>query len=366
MSIYALVGLTVSFSLGRLVDRIGALAPLLCAAFLFAVGSFVTLLWPENGLIVLIGRGLEGLGFAVAAIVGPVMANAHASPRHLPIVAGFTATWIPVGQLAATFAAPLVLEDWGWQGLWWLAIMGSLGFAAWTILLNRGNAEIFAQLPQSRRGPSQSTAGQASLSLRQTIALVATAAIFMLWSSQYFAYMTWLPQYLVEEHGLGMEGALIGYVVPVTLVLISCIAAGILVRFGVPLPMLLLISLVIQAACWWVLPWVRSPEAGIPALVVYGATAGLVPGCLFAMPSAVLRSGARTARAFGIVMTGRNLGVLTGPVLLAWAFEWSGGWAIASPLFGMITTLCLPLAAGLAYLLKPSDGGPKPDHGAAG
>ena len=65
-------------------------------------------------------------------------------------------------------------------------------------------------------------------------------------------------------------------------------------------------------------------------------------------------------------MTGRNLGVLIGPVLLAWAFEWSGGWSIASPLFGMITTLCLPLAAGLAYLLKPSDGGPKPDHGAAG
>ena len=349
MSIYALVGLIVSIQVGRLVERLGPLFPLLAATGLFVAGSLVTLLWPESGLVVLFGRALEGLGFAVVAIVGPVMANAHATPRHLPIVAGLTAAWIRVGQLAATVAAPWALGGPGWQGLWWIAILGSLGFGFWMVVLRYRDAAVFAR--PAPKPAAASTGDSVALSLRQKTALYSAAAIFMLWSCQYFAYMTWLPQYLVEARRLGVSGALAGYVISVTLVLLSCVAAGILLRFHIRLPVLMIAALVIQAAIWWALPLLQSTGAGILALAVYGASAGLVPGCLFATPSAVMRSGSRTAKAFGIIMTGRNIGVLSGPVLLAWAYEWSRGWDFASPLFGAITTLCLPLAFAFARAL---------------
>jgi MFS family permease len=176
----------------------------------------------------------------------------------------------------------------------------------------------------------------------------------MLWSAQYFAYMTWLPQYLVEDRGLAVSGALAGYLLPVVLVLLSCIVAGFLLHKGVRLLRLLIGALIIQALSWWAVPFVQSTGAGIASLLVYGATAGLVPGCLFAMPSAALGSGARTAMAFGIIMTGRNMGVLAGPIILAGAFEWTGDWSLASPIFGTATTLCLPVAFALAMVLRAS------------
>jgi MFS family permease len=352
MSVYALVGIAVSLQIGRLIERLGPLKPLLAGMGFFILGSAVALGWPQSGLLVLLGRGLEGLGFAVVAIVGPVLANAHASPRHLPIVIGLTAAWIPVGQLTATLAAPISLATIGWQGLWWLSIVASLGFALWALWLRRDGAGLLTQAlaPPSPAGVAEPR--HSKLSTKQTAALSATGVIFMLWAAQYFAYMTWLPQYLVEERALSISGALGGYVIPVFLVMLSCIAAGLLLHRGVRLTRLLIAALAVQALCWWTIPLVQSTGAGILSLLVYGASAGLVPGCLFAMPSAALGSGARTARAFGIVMTGRNVGVLAGPLLLAGAFEWAGDWSLAAPIFGLGTTLCLPIAVGLAIALR--------------
>ena len=354
MSVYAFVGLAVSFQLGRLIERLGMLTPLVVGMGLFLLGSAMMLAWPQSGALVLLARGLEGLGFAVAAIVGPVMANAYAPPRYLPIVIGLTAAWIPVGQLAATLIAPVSFASIGWQGLWWLAIAGSVGFVLWAAWLYRRDARLFARPFQARHPAKDGGLHGPGLTAKQVLLLAATGTIFMLWSAQYFAYMTWLPQYLVEDRGLAVSGALAGYLLPVVLVLLSCIAAGFLLHKGVRLPRLLIGALIIQALSWWAVPFVQSTGAGIASLLVYGATAGLVPGCLFAMPSAALGSGARTAMAFGIIMTGRNMGVLAGPIVLAGAFEWTGDWSLASPIFGTATTLCLPVAFALAMVLRAS------------
>jgi uncharacterized protein YaaW (UPF0174 family) len=91
---------------------------------------------------------------------------------------------------------------------------------------------------------------------------------------------------------------------------------------------------------------------GVLSLMVYGTGAGVVPACLFALPSVILGRGHDTARAFGIVMTGRNMGVLIGPVLLAQAFNMTGTWELAAPIFGAVTTACLVVAILLARRLR--------------
>jgi uncharacterized protein YaaW (UPF0174 family) len=72
---------------------------------------------------------------------------------------------------------------------------------------------------------------------------------------------------------------------------------------------------------------------------------------LFALPSVILQRGHNTARAFGIVMTGRNMGVLIGPVLVAQAFKMTDSWDLAAPIFGTVTSLCLVTAILLARQL---------------
>lgn len=347
MSVYAVAGLALSLLFGRVLTRRGAALPTLIALALLLTGN-ISMLWrPEDGWTVLAGRGLEGVGFSVLAIAGPLLANAHAAAGHLPIVVALTAAWIPIGQLAATAAAPAAFATVGWTGLWWLAIAATLGLALWTWRLRRRDA-----LEPSGPMPVGESPPMGGYPVGQRLKLTLAGAVFMLWACQYFAYMTWLPQYLVEAQDLTVDWAVAGYVIPVAVLLVSILVVGAVLRAGVPVGPLLAGGLAAQTAVWWTIPQDGDLLPGLLSLVVYGAGAGICPTCLFAMPSVIVGQGRRAAHAFAIIMTGRNVGVLVGPVLLAQAFEQLDSWDVAGPIFGSITAAALGLGAVLALALR--------------
>ncbi len=344
MSVYALAGLSLSVLVGRLLERLGPARPVLAALALMVAGNILVLLWPGQGLLVLGARTLEGVGFAVLAIAGPAMANREASPRDLPLIIGLTATWIPAGQLAAGLMTPASLALGAWQILWIVALAASVLLALWTAILARGNRVALG--PQARGDPA-STSSRSSGG-RIPLDLLLAAAIFMLWSGQFFAYMTWLPQYLVEVHGLTVSLALAGYMLPVVVLMAFNVITGALLRAGVALGPLMAAALVAQASVWWLHPGIGGGWGGIAALTVYGIGAGITPTCLFALPSAIVGA-RRAAPAFGVLMTGRNLGVLIGPILLAQAFELAGSWQVSAPIFGSLTAVAVVIAVVVAF-----------------
>jgi MFS family permease len=346
MSVYAVAGLLLSFGFGRRIERGGWHRPLLGALAVLACGNVVGLIWPQSGWIMLVARALEGVGFAVLAIIGPTLANRQAAARHLPIIIGATAAWIPIGQLVAVLLAPAALALQGWQSLWGLSLLGCLLFAAWSLRIPKDGAapetrSTGADTPQTRR--------------RSRRILVLTAALFCLWAGQYFAFMTWLPEYLVAAHGLGLTAALAGYSLPVGLLILFNMVTGVLLRRGVSLGFLLVGSLALQVAVWWLSSLSLEGWSGLAALVVYGIGAGITPACLFAMPSRAAGQGRAAASAFGIIMTGRNVGVLIGPILLAETLRMSESWALASPVFGTVATLALLSGLYLAFELAAGD-----------
>jgi len=357
MSVYAVAGLLLSVPLGRLVARAGPAGPVLAALGLTALGNGLALAAPANGWAMLAARGVEGVGFAVLAIAGPVLANAHASARHLPIVIGLTAAWIPIGQVVATALAPLTLgvEGLGWRALWWAGIAGAGFMAVWTARLGTVGAP---RPPRAAGAGAEASGGQAApdpdgaMARARRRALILAGAVFMLWAGQYFAYMTWLPQYLVEVHGFSPAMAALGYIVPVAVLIPTNLATGLALRAGAPVGVLLVAGLATQTVVWMLVPVTGGGVAGAISLVAYGLGAGVCPTCLFAMPSIVAGPRGRAATAFGTIMTGRNLGVLAGPVLLAQAFEIAGGWSVAGPLFGAVTGAALGLGLWLAFLLR--------------
>lgn len=333
MSVYALVGLLVSIYVGRQIERHGLVGPVLAALGVMIAGNLLGLVAPESGAVVLAGRALEGLAFAVFAIAGPTLTNLSSSARALPIVIGLTAAWIPIGQITATLLAQPALAGWGWQALW---IAGGLG----CVLLAGCTLGMRASLPRGRKA-----AASASQSGRETpIApgerwLLALGGFgFLVFSGQYFAYMTWMPQYLIEVYGLSLDAAVWGYLLPVVVLMIFNVITGRILQLGVPVGALLTLALAAQAAVWWLLPWTGSDWTGIVSVVVYGIGGGVAPTCLFALPSTILGPGRGAAGAYGLMMTGRNIGVFLGPILLAAAFELSGGWDYSAPIFGAFTT----------------------------
>jgi predicted MFS family arabinose efflux permease len=92
MSIYGFFGLFLSIPLGRAIERHGAASLIAWALLLMVLGNGIGLFRPESGWLMLTSRGLEGIAFAVLAIGGAALANANASPRSLPLVAGLMAT----------------------------------------------------------------------------------------------------------------------------------------------------------------------------------------------------------------------------------------------------------------------------------
>jgi predicted MFS family arabinose efflux permease len=227
--------------------------------------------------------------------------------------------------------------------LWWAGIVLTLALAAWAQRFRRRHADA--------HHTDGVEVGNAEATRAQRRALIVAGLTFALWSGQYHGYMTWLPQFLVESHGFGARDAVIAATVPAAAVLILCVATGAILRAGVPLAPLFAGSIAVQTVVWFLVPY-SSGAVGILSLVAYGVTAGITPVCLFAMPSAIMGQRRLVAGAFGIVMTGRNLGVLVGPVLLAQIVSLAGDWRFVWVTFGGFTLAAAVAAVDLGRRLR--------------
>lgn len=343
MSIYAAVGLLVSAALGVGLQKRGMRPFVAAAAALFVIGSVITLAAPQWGLLVLLARGLEGLGFAIMAVAAPVIVIGNAAPRHMPIATAIFAAWIPVGQLIAIGLARPIVEAEMWRPLWWIGISATavITAAAWHALGG-----------PSAKTPARQPIQPSTATSLQRRALFVTAAVFTLWSTEIFVMLTWLPQYLVEARGLDTAGAVLPYGIPVLLIMIFNLVGGPLLRWGLPLGPLMAAGLALQGVVWLLLPYLGSTAAGIGALIAFGIGAGITPTCLFAAPATILGQRNAGGAAFGIIMTGRNVGVLIGPILLPPVLLATGGWNAIGPVFGGIALLAALGAMGLHVMLE--------------
>lgn len=404
MSVYALVGLLASIPLGRWLKRRGYHRGLLLGIGSALLGLLLALGLAQFGLVLLLARGFEGLTYAIFAIAGPAIATSSARLRDLPLVTGLLAGWIPVGQIGAgllALAAPswdLPLPD--WQVIWLIALAVTLilGLFCWrfshhknvgitgsaaktpvtvmadTVAADRsGNADGGHPAPMTT--PSRLSGG--GLLANRLAALghpspdLLSAAIFLLWSGQYFAFMTWLTQYLVEQHHLQPQQAVLVYLLPVVVLLGFNLLTGWALGKGLPLLPALLISLVLQGLIWALNP-ILDGALGIVALLIYGICAGVIPTCLFHLPHLIAAHRQHLLRlhatndlgslekadvkagpeAFATLMTGRNIGVFCGPVMLPQLMAWLGNWSVAAFVIAILTWFAAILAFSLGRHLR--------------
>jgi MFS family permease len=343
MSIYAAAGLLLSVPAGRILVRRGPRGLLVTAFALFVTGNLLALAVPASGAAMLGSRLLEGLGFAIAAVVGAVVTVSSASLRHRPVAVALWSTWIPAGQVIGTLLAIPSVSLGQWQPLWWASFLSTLALAAWGHRLRAAGSPALAS-PEP--GPTRGAAAPLAEQDRRGPLLVA-AILFGLWSGQYITYVTWLPQYLVEAHGFAPGAAARAYLIPSVLVIVFNLIAGALLHAGARLSLLLPGSIAVQAAVWLLVPFTRSTAQGLASLAAYGVSAGITATCIFALPGALF--GAAASRGFAALMAGRNVGVLIGPVLLAQAVAVAGTWRPVPPLFG---GLCLGTFLTAVYLCR--------------
>ena len=335
VSIYALSGLLLSVAASSL----AAQRPVLIMAGslgCFLLGNLVTLVVPEVAWLNLLARAVEGLAYAVFAIAGPVLANRSAAQRDLSIIAGIVAIWVPVGQIFALTVGFLTFHAYGWRPLWGVSLALTLIVAFWLWRRWRGVAAALAGLAGE--------ASVAAISNRERIVLWCAGGAFAIWGGQYIAFMTWLPAYLVESHGVAAHHTAAANALSVVAVLISALATGGLLQRGVPLGLLFGGACLVQAGVWFAAPHL-SGWAGLAAITLYGVVSGAPPTCLFAVPGRLLGGERSGPRAFAPLMTGRNLGIFGAPIAAGWLIG-ASGWSGMSIVFTLVTLTAM--AAGIA------------------
>jgi predicted MFS family arabinose efflux permease len=326
VSIYALSGLLLSVAVGRLAARhpffimAGSLA---C----FLVGNLITLAAPEIAWLNLAARAIEGFAYAVFAIAGPALANRSAAPHDLSTVAGIVAIWVPVGQLTALGVGYLTFNAFGWQPLWWVSVALTVLVGLWLWRRWTPVSHALAELAGD--------AGGFIASARERALLWFAGIVFAIWGGQYIAFMTWLPDYMVETFSVGAHTAAAANALCVVAVLISGLTTGWLLRRGLPLGLLFGGATFIQAVVWIVAPHLGA-AAGLIAITLYGIVSGAPPTCLFAVPGRLLGGERSGPTAFGPLMAGRNLGIFGTPILAGWLIGF-GGWQELGIAFGIIT-----------------------------
>ena len=336
MSIFAAAGMLISVNVGRRIRRDGAIRYLAAAFALMLAGTALGLAWPESATVILVSRAIEGFGAAVMAVCMPAFSNMSAGPRHLPIVIAAQATWIPVGQLVANLVAQPAVAQSFWQPVWWFGAAATMAIALWTFwIVSHDSVPGVAHRP-STPATAQAQTTHVSITREETRALWLAAVLFFLWQAQFMGYFTWFNVYLVEVFALEADAAVAINQIPVVVLLIFALVGGVVLKTGLGVVPLLTAALCLQTLGWLLVPFSSNLTIGLAGLIVWGVAAGLTPTSLWALPSTLLGGHRAGTDAFAVVLTGRYLGILAGPLIASGVFFITGAWDTAPYVFAGI------------------------------
>ena len=119
MSIYLLVGAIMSIPVSLLCQKIGPFKVTLCATVCAVLGSLLGAFTTSYPLL-LISRGMEGMGQCACAVIGPVIIESCVNPQRVGTAMGIWAVWGSLGATIAALYVPAVYDAMGQPFLWLL------------------------------------------------------------------------------------------------------------------------------------------------------------------------------------------------------------------------------------------------------
>lgn len=321
VSIYALFGAVAGLPLGASVVRFGMRRATIGGLALVAIGSALGAFAP-NGLALLLSRVVESCGYLTVTVAAPSLIGHFSAERDRSTAMVLWSMFMPVGSSIAMFGGPFLL-GYGWREFWMAnAIFVFVALiAVWFAVPPRPARDMRDEAPRVKLGEALATPG---------IALV--CAIYTFYVFQYFALVGLMPTYLVEYKGLDVATA--GTIVAI---MVACngtgnIIAGLLMRAGAPIWMLLVVafsSVVVTA------PFIYSdftPLAVIVALSIFTLVlSAMTPGVMWAAIPHFATSAPVVGVGFGLLMQTANIGQLGGASAMgAWVERM--GWLAGSVL----------------------------------
>lgn len=340
VSLVQLAGVLLGLPIGLTADRWGLRRSLMLGLVLLVVASLFGGM-ARSAAVLLVFRGVEGLGFLLTVLPVPGLMRQLVRPEQLNRTLGLWSCYMGLGIALALLIGPVLMGLFGWSGFWW-------GLALWTALVLAG---VLWQVPaeQQRTAGSQSPAEPWHLRLRQTLTAPGpwlVAVSFSLYTCQWMSVVGFLPS-IYHQNGLSlaMVGTLTAMVAASNLV--GNIGAGLLMHRGIAAHRLVLAGFVSTAVCTFIafgslteaLPAVR-----FAAVLAFSALGGLIPGSLFALAVQLAPSEHTVSTTIGWMQQWSSFGSFAGPPVVAFLAGLVGGWHWTWALTGTASLLGMGLA----------------------
>jgi MFS transporter, DHA1 family, inner membrane transport protein len=289
----------------------------------------------------LVGRFFEGLGFIAVVVAIPTLLLRVARPADQRLAMTLWTVYMPAGAGSMMLIAALVLPGASWRIAWLVAAGASALMLAALLLRAQPRHELDA-FPVKRKPVLHEMAEVAS-----TGGPLAIALCFGAYSCCWYTVIGFLPTLQVDHLGFATSTAALVTAAVTIVNVVGNLAAGWLMRHGLPRVVLIVGATASMALCA-----AGIFVDGVPDLLrlvlagVYSAVIGVVPAALFtALPVHTPRPelvGAST----GLLMQGSNIGGLLGPPITG-ALVVAGGWPAAA----WLTSVALGIAAAAGLFL---------------
>ncbi|MDQ4061531.1 MAG: MFS transporter [Pseudomonadota bacterium] len=345
LSAYGLLGALCGMPVGLLVPRYGPKRAVVAGLLAVAAGSAIGAFAQGAGLLIA-SRGIESFGYLVIAVGVPTLLARLTATRDRDLTFAVWGTFMPVGT-AIMLVVGTALASVGWRGLW---LANALLAAGYVVVVLR---TVPADARPAARHRTAAVLRDAAAVLR-TAGPILLALAFAAYTFQYFALSGFLPVLLVDRMGLPIATAGLLSAGAVAMNAAGNVAAGALLRRGVPLWLM-----IASAFAGVALLSLGIFTASLPAFVVAVLAAlslgvsGLTPGSVFAGAPRLAPSPALVSATLGVIVQASNLGQLVGPSIVgAWVER--AGWPAAPVLLVPAAAGGFAVALGLRALMRKS------------
>jgi predicted MFS family arabinose efflux permease len=317
LSIVQMGGMALGLPVGLVAERLGLRRCILYGLAILSASSALAALF-DSGLVVLLGRAVEGLGFLMVVMPIPALIRRLVPPEHLSRIMGLWGCYMPMGTVLTLLAGSWILSLGHWQILWLL-------LAALTVLSLLG---VLRLVPSDRiTSPGRDHAPMLTLAATTLKSMNAwlVALTFGMYSSQWIAIIGFLPTIYAAEGISGTTAGLLTAIVAGSNA-IGNLSAGRLLHRRIPAWLLLVVGLATMIVCAYAAFGASLPSWGqFIAVLLFSLVGGLVPATLFVLALTLAPTPQTASTTVGWMQQCSSLGQFAGPPLVAWVVNLAGG-----------------------------------------
>lgn len=329
MSIFTLVGVFLAIPAGGLCDKLNGKRSL-ALSFLLAAGGSVIGGFATSPELMLFSRAIEGIGFVLVSVAGPLAIRQSCNPAQIGRAMGFWGGYVALGQIIALNLTTILYDLIGWQNIWftYASVTVVLGLVAQFTLTSPAREDT----PGSTGAPAEKTSFGTLLANKNLMLACIGFAFFNL---LVMATVTFLPQALTSKEL--MSPAMAAFVTSVPM--IGCIFfSPVFGRWSesIGLKKIYLVSILALGAAM-----ILAYQPSVPVVwigVIIGGVLGMnAPAMMFAAIGQWVQP-KEVGLAMGICMTLQNCGMFLGTAVFVPIQEAIGGSFVATSVIIAVPT----------------------------